>query len=330
MVRSMFAGVSGLRAHQTKMDVIGNNIANVNTYGFKAGRATFKDAFYQTMQPASNPGSGYGGGNPSQIGYGSQISSIDLLHTRGSFAPTDFPTDVMIDGQGFFLVGPAKFDANGVVEGIDPANPTTLNLTRVGNFNFDEDGRLVDANRNYVYGYAGEFVPYKAGDATATPPVPDTPAHYAVPNPLPADAKLVPLTIQNIIMDPKATTAPTGTDQMKLSSITVGQDGTVSGTYEGQNVIVGKMAVANVPNPNGLELIGSSYYKANANTGNVTAELPGNNSTGQIVSGGLEMANVDLAKEFSEMITTQRGFQANTRIITVSDEMLQELVNLKR
>ncbi len=330
MVRSMFAGVSGLRAHQSKMDIIGNNIANVNTYGFKAGRATFKDAFYQTMKPASSPGAGYGGGNPSQVGYGSQIGSVDILYTRGSYAPTDFPTDVMIDGQGFFLVGPAKYDAAGVLIGVDPADPTSLNLTRVGNFKFDEDGRLVDSNRNYVYGYEGVFVPFKAGDDTATPPVPDVPAHYAVPDPLPADAKLVPLTIQNIITNPNAATAAVGTDRMKLASISIGEDGTVSGTYEGQNVVVGKIAVANVPNPNGLEMIGGSYYKANANTGKVTAELPGENSTGQLISGGLEMANVDLAKEFSEMITTQRGFQANTRIITVSDEMLQELVNLKR
>lgn len=105
MVKSMYSGISGLRAHQQKMDVIGNNIANVNTFGYKSGRVTFKESIYQTTMNSSSGNEVYGGSNPSQVGYGSQVGSIDLMFTTGAYAPTDSATDCMIDGQGFFLVG---------------------------------------------------------------------------------------------------------------------------------------------------------------------------------------------------------------------------------
>ena len=105
MVRSMFSGISGLRAHQQKMDVIANNIANVNTYGYKAGRVTFKESIYQTTSASSDGNDIYGGSNPSQIGYGSQIGTVDLMFSSGAYSPTDSATDCMIDGQGFFIVG---------------------------------------------------------------------------------------------------------------------------------------------------------------------------------------------------------------------------------
>ncbi|MEG1778912.1 MAG: flagellar hook-basal body complex protein, partial [Oscillospiraceae bacterium] len=108
MVRSMFSGVAGLRAHQTKMDVIGNNIATVNTNGFKTGRVTFKDSFYQTLTGSSASGGSFGGGNASQIGFGSQVNSIDVLHTPGGFAPTGDPSDTMINGNGYYMVGPSE------------------------------------------------------------------------------------------------------------------------------------------------------------------------------------------------------------------------------
>ncbi len=311
MVRSMFSGVSGLRAHQTKMDVIGNNIANVNTYGFKSGRATFSDAFYMTLSGSSAAGGGYGGGTPTQIGYGSQVSSIDVLHTRGSYSPTDNPSDCMINGTGYFLVGPGTPGTTEVentatyaaatdtwtppTAAADDSGLKSLNLTRVGIFNFDGSGNLVDPNRNMVYGFMNTST--TAGTATYD----------------------------------YTTLEPISIGDTTLKSLSIAQDGTVTGIDTSDNVIIiGQIAVVNVPNPNALEMTSSSYYKAKSNVGVLAAYTAGAGTTGQIESGGLEMANVDLAKEFSEMITTQRGFQANTRIITVSDEMLQELVNIKR
>lgn len=291
----MFAAVAGLRAHQTKMDVIGNNIANVNTYGFKAARATFKDVFYQTTKAGSEPGTVYGGGNASQVGYGSQIGSIDVMHTSGGVSPTDNPMDAMVVGNGYFMVGPKG------VTTTTSEDLKSLNLTRVGIFNFDGAGNLVDSNRNCVYGFKNTA----AVGATAT---------YGT-------------TIEALKIPDGATVGV----PMKLTGISIGADGTVSGiNASNQPVVIGKIAVANVPNPNALNMTENSYFKAKDNTGVITANVPGEGATGQLKSGCLEMANVDLSQQFTDMITTQRGFQANTRIITVTDEMLQELVNLKR
>lgn len=327
MVKSMFAAVAGLRAHQAKMDVIGNNIANVNTYGYKAARATFRDVFYSTSSGAGNAGDKYGGTNPSQLGYGSKIGSIDSLMTGGGTATTDNPTDCMIVGNGFFLVGstPTETTAgvrDGIKVGTDKTTSATaetaagainqtdvsaLSLTRVGIFNFDGSGNLVDSNGRMVYGFAST---YDADKST-----------YSL--------KMDEITALRI---PNKSGAAAGTyDPMELKNITIGKDGSIVGTNdEDKSILIGKIGIANVPNPNALERGENSYYTAKANTGTITVNPSGQNSTGTIESGCLEMSNVDLSKEFTDMITTQRGFQANTRIITVTDTMLEELVNLKR
>ncbi|MEG1894888.1 MAG: flagellar hook-basal body complex protein, partial [Oscillospiraceae bacterium] len=152
MVKSMFAGVAGLRAHQTKMDVIGNNIANVNTNGFKAGRVTFKDSFYQTMSGSTSASGQMGGSNAKQVGYGSQVGAIDVIHTGGGFAPTGEASDLMISGNGFFCVGP--YDKAGL-DPLDKNSVPKLNLTRLGIFRFDGTGKLADPNGNVVYGFKG-------------------------------------------------------------------------------------------------------------------------------------------------------------------------------
>ena len=315
MIKSMFSGVSGLRAHQSKMDVIGNNIANVNTFGYKAGRATFKESIYQTVSGSSDGTDTFGGKNPSQIGYGSQIGSIDLMFSSGSYAPTDSPTDCMIDGNGFFLVGSKNLAGeNGIVAGQDPNVDSQLNqliLTRVGDFRFDGDGYLVDSNSNVVYG----FVP----EDDINNPIVSTGA----------DAVLSPIRIpdEDGSMEPG-----TGKERMNINSIRIDDKGNVIGINAADNkpITIAKIGVANVSNPNALEKSQGPYYKIVSNAGNAVAFGAGDGGTGMLMSNGLEMANVDLAKEFSEMITTQRGFQANTRIVTVSDEMLQELISMKR
>jgi len=312
MIKSMFSGVSGLRAHQAKMDVIGNNIANVNTFGYKAGRATFRESIYQTVSGSSEGSDTFGGRNPSQVGYGSKIGSVDLMFSSGSFAPTDSPTDCMVDGNGFFLVG--KKDAGGT-DGLNPgkvAGETSqidqLTLTRVGDFRFDGEGYLVDSSGYVVYG----FVNSDGGDLSGTN------LQSLKPIRIPDKTGKV----DGLIVEPR----------MNLNSIRIDDKGNVVGinAVDNKPITIAKLGLANISNPNALEKTQGPYYKIVANAGKTTAFEAGDGGTGLVMSNGLEMANVDLAKEFSEMITTQRGFQANTRIITVSDEMLQELISMKR
>ncbi len=324
MIKSMFSGVAGLRTHQSKMDVIGNNIANVNTYGFKASRATFKESIYQTKNGSSDGTKTLGGSNASQVGYGSQVASIDLLFTAGSYAPTDSPTDVMVDGQGLFLVGEKNLDGKLGLEGL--ANKSKdkegdlgkLELTRVGDFKFDGQGYLVDSNNKVVYGYANTKLADKFEPG--------------------ADTKLQPIRLQaekNGAYDDDQAAA-----RINVESISIGKNGEITAvlgkdvegtSLKAQTVItIVQIAIANVTNPNALEKTQGPYYKAKKNFGSIEAFKPGDGGTGSLMSNGLEMANVDLAREFSDMITTQRGFQANTRIITVSDQMLEEIMSIKR
>lgn len=284
-MKALYSGVSGLRSHQTKMDVIGNNIANVNTYGFKSQRATFRDVYYQTIKSPSEGSAERGGTNSSQVGYGAQVGSIDTIHSLSGYSPTDSATDIYINGEGYFVV----------------QNPSGDKLyTRLGALSFDSKGNLVDVNGSQVCGWnKGEFtVDSTTGKITVS-----------------GDIKTV--TIANF---------------SDYKNITINGDGTISATNKTTNAIetVGLIGVAFVPNQSALILEGSSYYSAGNNTGTISYEIPGTNGTGAIVTNGLEMSNVDLAKEFSDMIITQRGFQANTKIISVVDQMLDELVNLKR
>lgn len=329
MLRSMFSGVSGLRTHQNKMDVIGNNIANVNTAGFKTARATFMDSIYQSVSNSSAGTTLYGGSNPSQLGYGSQLASIDVDFSASSYEPTGYGTDCMISGNGFFLVGQKletlgagnPIDGNGIVNDTDPTTPeeseaSQLTLTRVGKFTVDGDGYLVDANKNVVYGFIQTDGTLAVGDTTWTPNT----------------TQLVPLRVP--VNDPNNGEQISYNDMlepMNLSGISIDENGIISGTSsDGRIIKFGQIALANVPNPNALESQGNSYYKAVNNTGLVGAYEPGKGTTSILATNGLEMSNVDLATEFSNMITTQRGFQACSKMITVSDEMLQELVNMKR
>lgn len=348
MVKSMFAAVAGLKTHQQKMDVIGNNIANVNTYGFKKARVSFADQFYSTLSQASEAGNAFGGGNPQQVGYGSQVGSIDVNFGTGGTASTDSGMDVMIQGQGFFLVGGLNPDGyrcssrdDGTGNQLDSL--TGLDLTRVGTFNIDGSGHLVTANKDYVYGFknygpiggATDFLKPTGGAGGTKEKVLEP---LAVPQAY-YDKSAKYLGPVEYDANGRPVNPPAGYDpadggyitSMKLFNVGIAADGTVAGINEDKKtVVIGKIAVANVPNANALEAQGSNSYRAGANTGIVTGEFAGEGSTGLLASGRVEMSNVDLAQEFTDMITTQRGYQANTKIITVTDEMLQELVNLKR
>lgn len=270
MLRSMYSGVSGMRGFQTKLDVIGNNIANVNTIGFKSGRVMFSDILSQSISGVTAPEEGVSGGvNAKQVGLGVALASIDTVHTAGSAMNTNRPTDLRINGDGFFVLS-AGDDAEQV-------------LSRAGNF-------TIDANRQLVNG-DGLFVL----DIDGAP----------------------------IILDEEVT------------AFSISQDGMIIGVTADGQVEVAQIGVVRVVNPEGLEKLGGNLYRMTVNAnpdGEIEIVAPNDPEagTGAIIAGQLEMSNVDLTSEFTEMIVAQRGFQANSRIITTSDEILQEVVNLKR
>lgn len=276
MLRSMYAGISGLRGFQTKLDVIGNNIANVNTTGFKKSRISFQDIMSQTISGGNKSGDTMGGTNPSQVGLGSSIGGITVMHGQGNLQSTGYSTDLAIEGNGFFMVATDKGKTD-----------EDFYLTRAGNFGIDDDGYLVTLD--------GKFV-----------------------------------------LDDKGAAIQVSDDMTKVKSVTVGKDGTVTVTTDAGVTTPHKVGIASVKNPSGLEKAGGNLYKvtsaANGDDTGLDAVYgaSGVGGRGIIRAGALEMSNVDMAEEFTEMIVAQRGFQANSRIITTSDSILEELVNLKR
>lgn len=269
MIRAMYSASSGMRAHQTKMDIIGNNIANVNTTGFKATSVDFQDVYSQTSSPASPPAAGRGGQNPTQIGLGVQLgnANVNFSAVTGIYTTED-PLNVAIEGNGFFTVQVAGREL----------------YTRNGNFYLDTEGRLVTGD--------GYFV-----------------------------------------LDSEQKQISVNGDIDKISKLSILKDGTIEAILaDGTTKEYGKkIGITTFINPKGLQKEGNSCYSATPNSGDPVIDVPGGaNGAGILNCGALEMSNVDLSKEFSDMILTQRGFQANARIITVADSMIEELVNLKR
>lgn len=279
MMRSLYSGVTGLRNHQTKMDVIGNNIANVNTIGYKSSRVIFQDIYSQTIKPASTTGTGSGGTNPQQIGLGVQVATIDVLHTKSTPQYTGNSLDLSIEGDGYFIM----------------SSDGQLSYTRAGNFYQDVNHYLVDSNGAYVQGF--EVDANGALVIVAGEPVPT-----------------------NIFLNPN------------YYDISINSSGQVVGIDQAtnQSQVIGQIALATFANPNGLEKVGQNTYRVTVNSGTEVRHTPGVGTGGLLNPGTLEMSNVDLTSEFADMIVTQRGFQANSRIITTTDQMLEELVNMVR
>lgn len=418
MLRSMYSGISGLRNFQTKLDVIGNNIANVNTYGFKKGRTVFKDLISQSVSGASAGSLTRGGVNPKQVGLGSQISAIDTIHAGGSTQSTGNTLDLAITGDGFFQVADSSgAGRNGFT------NPL---YTRAGNFYMDNEGYLVNSDGKFLVGGVTKVDAAALATATTTAKTAaDTAAAAtltaaadakvwaddiqvketelnaakaalaAAPNDGPLQTALATAEANlkaakdetvlpgltatnsaaaaetaekayaaaasavadltnpeptNVMRNPQATgSLDTGSGYLPdipltvngeyrpiqiptdAQSMSVGQDGTVTFVdAEGKLRWAGQLVMAKFPNPGGLNKVGGNYFSDTANSGTPIIQTATQLGIGAIESGFLEMSNVDLSEEFTEMIVAQRGFQANTRIITTSDEILQELVNLKR
>ena len=276
MMRSLYSAISGLKNHQIKMDVIGNNIANVNTTGFKRSRVTFSTMLSQTLKGASAPDNTatppVGGTNPMQVGLGASLGSIDQIMTQGSAQSTGNPTDMMIQGPGLFAL---------------TTNGTDRLYSRSGAFSLDAVGNLVDPA-------SGARV-LNADDSTT------------------------------INIDPA-----------KYTTFSIDKTGTITGILSATGLpdttAVGHVQIATFPNAAGLTSVGGNFYEVSNNSGPATVygdTTPYPTGT-TLVSNAVEMSNVDLSTEFTDMITAQRGFQANSRVITVSDTLLQELIDLKR
>ncbi len=318
MVKSMIAAVAGLKAHQTRLDVLGNNIANVNTWGYKTRSTNFQDSVYANLmngQSGTAVTGSLGGINVSQLGYGSVVSSVSTNFGTSTGYYTGNELDCMVDGPGFFIVSAYKDEAIPTDEN-GQADLTTAGVyfTRVGIFGCDANGYLVDNNGYYVYGYGTE----PNADTGQTD--------------IDHDRGLHPIRIPQAT-DERGDPIYDDDGNEVLASITtwrIGNDGTVVCTDKDNKVYtVGQIAVGSIDNPNGLNQKTGYYYEVGNNSGRAIG-MQTTEATGMIRSGSLEMSNVDLASDFATMITTQRGYQANTKIITVTDEMLQELVNMKR
>lgn len=357
MTGSMYAAIAGLQTHMQKMNVIGNNIANANTYGFKPGVTTFTESMYTSISTSTAGGDTLGGVNAAQIGYGSQIGTIDMSMSAGTPAPTNVNSHLYLNGNGFFLVGPKPTNATNPSLGYQP-DPNQLTLKRVGDFGIDSDGYLVDSNGNCVYGFMpkgveatgemamnGEDVDYDTCLRPIRLPVADADGNAFY---LPTDPDT------NLLTYDDATTDIENRVKVNSLNLSIDNNGVITAvTDNDETITVGVIAIGNVRNPNGLTKESEGYYRAGGNAGDVTVGaasgiLAGKNLNNEddpdaldaqaITSGGdttilagyLESSKTDISTEFADLITTQRGFQANTKIITVTDEMLSDLVSMKR
>ena len=420
MLRSLFTAVSGLRSHQTMMDVVGNNIANVNTAGYKTSQIVFQDTLSQVMKTSGGPQGLRGGTNPAQVGLGVRVGGISTNFSQGATQVTGRATDVALQGDGFFMVkkdgqtlytraGAFDFDASGnlvnsdgaliqgwgATKGVVNTNaPTyaiklpigqsvpprqTTNVTAGGNLPgsavkdatsassidiYDSQGKAVQATMTYkntgVDAWSLDVTvpdvslpapkpPLSVGTATlswsqttksftATPPIPvlDKGKLTAAGYNFAADINLTlgtptrPLT-QFASTDTAGTVSQDGAGMGVLESFSLAPDGTLVGIFSnGVREALGQVAVASFDNPPGLEKVGGSLYAATSNSGLASIGVAGEGGRGAMASGTLEMSNVDLAQEFTNLIIAQRGFQANSKIVSVSDEILSDLVNMKR
>ena len=398
MLRSLFSGISGLRAHQQMMDVTGNNIANVNTTGYKSSQTVFQDTLSQMVNAAGAPQNQAGGTNPAQVGLGVRLASINANFGQGAAQTTGKSSDMMIQGDGFFVVksggealytraGSFTFDANGslttpngqIVQGwsadgagnvntagapgdiklpigISLAPEETTKFTLTGNLSFEAPQNTAVAPARTPGSF--KVIPIPVIDQNGASDILEVTLTKTGPNQwaatTPAGNPAVPITFTNgkpntntITIDgynvditdvtyysgntEARVSASDGAAAGILSSYTVSNTGQIVGVFSnGLKQTLGQLALANFNNVNGLEKIGDSMFRSTVNSGLAQVGAAGSAGLGLITSGALEMSNVDLAQEFTNLVIAQRGFQANSRIITTSDEILQELVNLKR
>ncbi|MBV4426936.1 flagellar basal-body rod protein FlgF [Clostridium tyrobutyricum] len=297
MLPSLYSGISGLRANQQKLNVVANNIANSSTTGFKTQSMNFEDMISQNLSDPSAPvNEGIGGVNGKQSGLGVKVGGISTDFTNGSMQSTNRNLDFALDGTGYFVVSP-----NG---------GTDEYYTRDGAFVLDKDGSLLTQEGDHVMGYVLD-------DTTRNPTVPLSTKSLSI--------------MQYYTSATNGSNTDTGNPGDKVSSFSVGKDGSITvKVANGNSYKVGQIALASFQNEGGLVKMGGNLYKTSPNSGDATYGTSGDGSFGDINQGMLEMSNVDLAQQFTDMIIAQRAFQANGKIISTDDEVLQDLVNLKR
>ena len=412
MIRSMSTALSGLRNHQVMIDIVGNDIANVSTVGFKGSVAVFSDVLSQTLNGVQSPGGDSAGTNPAQIGLGSRLAGTQQSFTQGAIQRTERNSDVAIQGDGFFVIG----------------NGDDELYTRAGSFNLDARGRLATVDGTLVKGWqsgangaidinaaigpieirVGDLLPpdqttevgvggnLSAGAATGTAVTMSTLTYDVQGNAIPlnltftkdaainqwtvtATANAVPVVLTDNVLTFNGAgelTAPADRDMNiaagvipgmpaalslglgtalgparltqfagqssaginrqngspagSLQSFDISPDGVILGSYSnGRSRPIGQLAMAVFANPGGLERLAGAW-RSTPNSGLVQIGTASSGGRGTMLAGSLEMSNVDLAEEFTRLIVAQRGFQGNARVITASDEVLQEVVNLKR
>ena len=423
MLRSMYSGVSGLRSHQVYLDTVGNNIANVNTAGYKSGQVVFQDLLSQTMNGAGRPTEIYGGTNPYQVGLGTTIAGVQKNFTQGSAQDTGRTTDMIIQGDGFFITkkvegggnfytraGSMSLDANGrfvtptgaMLQGwqatpdplapggfaVNPNRPpetiqiplgqiqppsATTRVKIAGNLDSNAKVNDLQTTSTYIYDQAGgrlelmlewKNVAQNQWSLQAKTPAGATVGAAKTFNftngQLPAGPQSLSLTAGDLgalggtfannveiflkesdedvdtIVQYSGESATNirnqnGYTMGVLRSFNVAANSDINGVFSnGTRRVMGKVALATFQNPDGLERIGETSFAPTSNSGEPQIVVPGAGNAGSIKGGSVEMSNVDLSQEFTNMISAQRGFQANSRIITASDEILQDLVNMKR
>ena len=463
MMRSLYSGVSGLQNHQTRMDVIGNNVSNVNTTGFKRGRVNFQDMISQQLSGAAKPTEEIGGVNPKEVGLGMTVASIDTVFTQGNLQSTGIATDVAIQGNGFFLekngeksyytrAGAFSLDSEGTlvnpangfrvqgwmarqidgetvlqtaastedliipVGSKDPAKETTnvnfacnlnkntpeipeganaadiakgtwntefkvydsfgnthllsVNFTRVvGNpnqwqatVNIDADNADFTQTRvglNTTDGMANTFlinfdntgtlqsVTDSAENVTNPEGEIILQASYTVPGANPNEDGTPYRQTMNINLGTIGSQKNTVTQSAAQSStkafyqdgytmgyldnFKIDSSGVITGVYSnGTNRVIGQLALATFTNQNGLEKAGDNTYVESNNSGLANIGTSGVAGKGSLLAGALEMSNVDLSEQFTDMIVTQRGFQSNAKTIQTADTLLETVLSLKR
>jgi flagellar hook protein FlgE len=294
MMRGMYAAISGLEAHQTMLDVTANNLANVDTVGFKAQRTTFVDELSQLVRAGSGPNGNVAGSNPEQVGLGVTVGSIDNLMTTGSLQSTGNPTDVAIQGDGFLRVTTG-----------DPSTP----LSATQEIEYTRNGDMTINPKGYLTTQEGQYIVGRGATPSGTAP--------------------------NITYSPNSTdgyiNVPPGS-----TDVAIGADGSVSyvdqnssnATFQ-QRVTAGYLTLATFPNEAGLTRMGGTLWTESAASGTANVGTPNTQGFGQTIAGTLEMSNVDMATEFTNMIQAERGYQANSSVISTADQMLQTLVQLR-
>jgi len=301
MMPAMYAAISGLDAHQGLLDVTANNLANIDTIGYKAQRMTFVNSLSELMAGGAGQTSTNGGTNPEQIGLGVQIGSVDNIMAPASLESTGNTLDVAIQGNGFLVVGTGSPAAG------PPPATTPYQFTRAGNLTTDSQGYLTTSDGQYVMGYGAV--------ETGTPPN----QTYAVENPLPTNP-------DSFIQIPPGST-----------NVAIGQDGAVTYTDEnsanatyGTTVTAGYIALASFPNQAGLTRDAGSNWTTSPNSGPATFGSPSNGSFSNslLIAGELEQSNVDMGTEFTNMIEAERGYQANSSVISTADQMMQTVVQM--